>query len=118
MLLRVLTAVVMLAIALPAMAEEILHSVVNVDLMPSKQADGTRMLTDYIQGVRKDPTVLSATLVRQSGSLNHFILIQAFATRAAYDSHGEADYVRSFRSALYPYLGSPWDERVGDDITR
>ncbi|WP_280137491.1 MULTISPECIES: hypothetical protein [unclassified Methylobacterium] len=41
MLLRVLTAVVMLAIAVPAMAEEILHSVVNVDLMPSKQADGT-----------------------------------------------------------------------------
>ncbi|WP_419829946.1 putative quinol monooxygenase [Methylobacterium sp.] len=108
----------MLATALPAIAEEILHSVVNIDLMPSKQADGTRMLTDYFQGVRKEPSVLSPTLVRQSGSLNHFILIQAFATRTAYDNHGEADYVRSFRSALDPYLGSPWDERVGDDITR
>ncbi len=112
------TAVGILATALPAMAEEILHSVVNVDLMPSKQADGTRILTDYVQGLRKDPTVISATLVRQSGSLNHFILIQAFANRAAYESHDEADYVRNFRSALHPYLGSPWDERLGDDITR
>jgi quinol monooxygenase YgiN len=118
MLLRVLTAVIALAIAVPAMADETLHSVVNVDLMPSKQAAGTRILTDYVQGARKDSTVLSATLVRQSGSLNHFILIQAFATRAAYDSHYEAGYVRNFRSALHPYLGSPWDERLGDDLTR
>jgi quinol monooxygenase YgiN len=109
---------VALAIAGPATAGETLHSVVNVDLMPSKQAAGTRILTDYVQGARQDPIVLSATLVRQSGSLNHFILIQSFATRAAYESHDEADYVRNFRSALHPYLGSPWDERLGDDITR
>jgi quinol monooxygenase YgiN len=55
-------------------------------------------------------------LIGQSGSLNHFILIQSYATRAAYESHDEADNVRNFCSALHPYLGSPWDERVGDDI--
>lgn len=118
MLFRVLAAVLTLAVVVPAMADETMHSVVNVDLMPSQQSAGTRILTDYVRGARQDPAVRSATLVRQSGSLNHFILIQSFATKVAYESHDEAGYVKSFRAALHPYLGSPWDERLGTDITR
>lgn len=118
MLFRALTLAAFLTGAFPAMADAVVHAVINIDLMPRDQASGTKLLTGYVRELCRDPVVEAVTLVRQAGSTNHFILIQTFATRAAYGSHGEADYVRSFRSALHPYLGSPSDERSGDDITR
>jgi quinol monooxygenase YgiN len=118
-MLRILASAAALALAATvARADDAIHRIVNVDLMPSDQTVGTQILTGYAHRARSDPDVLSVTLVQQFGLSNHFILVEAFASKAAYERYLEADYVRSFRSALYPHLGSPWDERLGNDIAR
>ncbi|MEE7441913.1 putative quinol monooxygenase [Methylobacterium oryzae] len=115
---RFVTVAAALVVAPPAMADEVVHAVVNIDLMPSDQAAGTKILTEYVQRARQDPNVLSVALIQQDGTSNHFILLETFVNRTAYDVHVQSDHVRSFRAALYPHLGSPWDERLGNDRTR
>jgi hypothetical protein len=36
--------------------------------------------------------------------------------QSQYKAHVQAAYVRKFRERLFPYLGSPWDERLYRDI--
>ena len=104
-------------LASAAPGEDSIHAIVNVDIMPDDQAVGTRLLVDYVHRARRDRDVLTITLIQQSGSTNHFIIDETFASKAAYDRGRRAEYVRSFRAMLYPHLGSPWDERLGTDLT-
>src|ERR1700749_637318 len=92
------------------------HVIVNVDLMPNNQEAGTTLLLDYIRQARKDPALRSVTLIQETRASNHYILNETFADPGAYSHHAETDYVRSFRTKLYPNLGSPWDERSGFDV--
>ena len=103
----------------PAAAPDaMVHTVVLVDVVPSDQAAGLALLTGYVAGARQDANVGSVTLIRQDGIPNHFILEEVFASAAAYDRFVAEDRVRAFRAALFPHLGSPWDERRGAALTR
>jgi quinol monooxygenase YgiN len=112
-----------LSIAMPAMAAEAprggpVHAVVNVDLMPSDEAAGKALLLDHVRQSRMEAGVRSVTLLQQDEGSNHFILIEDFASLDAYRIFGESERVRRFRAALYPHLGSPWDERTGHDAEK
>ena len=88
-------------------------AVVLVDVLPTDRAAGRAMLTGYVADARQDPNVRSVTLLQQDSIPNHFILVESFPSRAAYDRFVAEDRVRAFRAALFPHLGSPWDERRG-----
>jgi quinol monooxygenase YgiN len=100
----------------PASAQPIISSV-NVDVMPDHRSKGTDILLDYLREAKKDPDLTDIRLQQQIGSPNHFILSQTMSDKAAYDRHVQADYVRKFRSDLYPHLGGPWDERLFQDMS-
>ena len=90
--------------------------IVNVDV--TDEVQGTRLLTDFVRQVKLDRAAISIRLISQGPQApNHFILVETFASQAAYDRFVQSSPVRTFRSSLYPHLGSPWDERIGHDIT-
>lgn len=98
----------------PAAAHErAVHAIVYIDLIPSEKTAGSVLLAGYARRARRDAALQSATLIKQASIPNHFILDEAFASEAAYQRFTRQAYVRSFRTALYPHLGSPWDERLG-----
>ena len=96
--------------AVPAQA---LHAVVLVDVIPPDQAIGSTALADYARRARREPGVRSVVLIQQASVPNHFILEETFQDQAAYKRFSSAAWVRAFRAALFPHLGSPWDERLG-----
>lgn len=104
--------------AIGAGSEDPVRSIVNVDVMPTHHAIGAQILADYARHARQDPAITSLSLIQQSGSDNHFILETTFTSKAGHDHHVEEDYVRSFRTTLFPHLGSPWDEHLGKDIAQ
>ncbi|WP_260928406.1 putative quinol monooxygenase [Novosphingobium sp. 9] len=103
--------------ASPATVDAPVRAIVNVDLMPSDEVPGTALLKAYVAQSRHDADVVSIALVSQDGSANHFILDETFASRSAYARFVASSAVRSFRQALFPHLGSPWDERSGTEVS-
>jgi quinol monooxygenase YgiN len=99
----------------PSAAQSI-NSLVNVDVRPDHVSEGTNVLRDYLGKAKSDPDLTGVRLEQQIGALNHFVLNQTMADKAAYDRHVQATYVRKFREDLYPHLGSPWDERLFQDM--
>jgi quinol monooxygenase YgiN len=92
------------------------HIIVNVDVMPTELVAGRQALTEFVSKARKDRAMKSIVLIEQSATPNHFIIDESFASRAAYAQFVQSAYVRAFRASLFPLLGSPWDERAGDDL--
>ena len=51
-------------------------------------------------------------LERQAPGLgNHFRLFEVWANEAAFNAHNLAAHTQTFRNALYPMLGTPYDQR-------
>jgi quinol monooxygenase YgiN len=117
-ILLTLSAIIASAPALAAPDPAPLRAIVNVDVMPTHHAIGEQILAKYVDRARRDPAVMSISLIQQSGSDNHFILDETFASKAVYDHYIEQEDVRVFRATLYPHLGSPWDEHLGADIAQ
>ena len=103
-------------VAMPVVAgaqEQAVHAIVFIDVIPGEQFAGSALLADYVRRARGDADLLAVTLIEQSSITNHFILEETFTSEAARQRFTQQAYVRDFRSALHPHLGSPWDERLG-----
>ena|SRR5579871_4558300 len=99
-----------------APADGNVHAIINIDVIPDDEAVGTQILSDYVREARHGSGVLSIHLIQQTSGSNHFILSEVFANQAAYEQWIQSPAVRKFRDALYPHLGSPWDERLGYEL--
>ncbi len=93
------------------MAEPI-HAAVNIDIMPDHLTEAMTALRDYLAAAKNDPTLEAIELSQRIDAPNHFILDLKMADKAKYEAHIQAAYVRKFRERLFPWLGSPWDERL------
>ena len=100
-----------------AAPERPIHVVVFVDVIPTDMAAGSALLATFVRQARRDRALRSIMLVEQTTMPNHFILDETFATSADYSSFEQRGYVRAFRNALFPHLGSPWDERSGREVS-
>jgi quinol monooxygenase YgiN len=101
----------------PALAQSI-HSSVNIDIMPDELATGMTVLKDYLRDAKNDRTLEAIQLSQRIDAPNHFMLDQRMADKSQYEAHIQAAYVRKFRERLFPCLGSPWDERLYQDIAQ
>ncbi|MGL4301887.1 MAG: putative quinol monooxygenase [Sphingomonas sp.] len=97
--------------------EKPVRAVVLIDVIPSDQDEGLAALKDFVRRARQDKDVTSIDLIQQATFTNHFMLEEVFPSQSAYRSFLSKDYVRAFRAALFPHLGSPWDERPGQEVT-
>jgi quinol monooxygenase YgiN len=109
-------AIVMLAASSLSATAQSIRTSVNIDVMPDHLAEGLAALKDYLAEAKRDPTLESIQLAQRIDAPNHFILDLKMADRASYATHIQSWYVRQFRERLFPYLGSPWDERLYQDI--
>ena len=96
-----------------AASNQTFHAIVFIDVIPPDKAIGLATLAGYVRRARQEPGVQSIIIIQQAAIPNHFILEEAFQDEAAYQRFSSAAWVRAFRAALFPHLGSPWDERLG-----
>ncbi len=108
---------VVLCAGLPVFAQGgRLHIVSHVDVTPQYAKDTAKLLLTYGAETRKDPGALRVDVLVEPGHTNHFTLIEVWESRAAYDAHVSLDRTKAFREKLYPWLGSPYDERLHEEV--
>jgi quinol monooxygenase YgiN len=93
-----------------------LHVVSHVDVIPKFSEDTSKALLAYAIDSRKDGGALRVDVLVEAGRPNHFTLIELWESRAAYDAHIGKDHTRAFREKLHPWLGSPYDERLNEEV--
>ena len=68
------------------------------------------MLKNFAAESQDDPGVVSFQLITRT--TNHFQLIQIYNSLAAFNRHVQAPHTIAFRSAIQPFIGAPYDERI------
>ena len=86
--------------------------VTHVDVDPQNVPVAEPLLVNFVIDSRNDRGVKSFTLITQEGTDNHFQLIEVFRDMAAFDAHVSAAHTITFRTALQPFIGAPYDERL------
>ena len=93
-----------------------LHIVVHVDVIPKFAADTGKLLQSYAADTRKDAGAQRVDVLVESGRPNHFTLIELWESRAAYEAHVAKEHTKKYRDTLFPWLGSPYDERFNEEF--
>jgi len=88
------------------------YVVTYVDLTPNHLTEGVKLLQQFAADSRKDPGAVRFEVLRQDARPNHLMLLEAWRSRQAFDTHTNSDHTKEFREKLYPMLGSPFDERI------
>ena len=98
----------------PAHADEFGEVVVvtHVDVDPQFVGQAEPLLVTFVEDSRNDPGVKSFILITQDPTTNHFQLIEVFQNMRAFDAHVSASHTVAFRTALQPFIGAPYDERL------
>ena len=86
--------------------------VTHIDVIPTFLAQAQPLIQQFVADSANDPGVVEFLLVSWDGITNHFQLIERYDTRRAFDLHVSAPHSVSFRNALQPFIGAPYDERV------
>jgi len=114
----IMTAVLLagLAAAQQKGPEPQLHVVTYVDVYPNFAAEAATLLAKMAADSRKEPGFVRLDILRDTMRSNHFAIIEVWQTRQAFDAHTAAPHVRAVREKLQPSLGSPYDERLYNQV--
>jgi quinol monooxygenase YgiN len=93
-----------------------LHVVAHVDVIPKFSEDTSKALMAYAVDSRRDAGAVRVDVLVEAGRPNHFTVIELWESHAAYDAHVSKDHTRAFREKLHPWLGSPYDERLNEEV--
>jgi quinol monooxygenase YgiN len=86
--------------------------VVHVDVLPDDAKAGENLLSKEASDARADPGCLRYEAVQQIGRPNHFTIVSSWKSRDAFEAASASAHTKAFRNAIYPMLGSPFDERL------
>ena len=88
--------------------------VTHLDIIPTPtfMTDAVPLIENFVLDSRKDPGVISFTMITWDPTTNHFQLIERFRNMRAFDAHVSAMHTVDFRNALQPFIGAPYDERL------
>ncbi|HTA41072.1 MAG TPA: putative quinol monooxygenase [Bryobacteraceae bacterium] len=95
-----------------AQAQEPVHVITHIDLMPAGTATGVTLLKQFAAATLKEKECLRFEVLQQDGRPNHFTLVATWKDKSAFDAHDSAPYTKEFREKMQPLIGSPWDERL------
>ena len=90
--------------------------IAHVDVLPTHAKETAALLQEYAADSRKDAGAQRIDVLIESGRANHFTLIEVWESRAAYDAHINKDHTRAYREKLHAWLGSPYDERLNEEV--
>ncbi len=86
--------------------------ITHVDIDPQFVDQALPVLDTFVSDSASDPGVQSFALLSQTGTTNHFQLIEVFANQQAFDAHVSAQHTLDFRNDIQPFIGAPHDERL------
>lgn len=95
-----------------AQAQEPVHVITHIDLMPNGTATGVTLLKQFAATTLKEKDCLRFEILQQDGRPNHLTLVATWKDQKAFDAHDSAPYTKEFREKMQPLIGSPWDERL------
>jgi quinol monooxygenase YgiN len=98
----------------PAMAGErgVITVVTHIDVIPTFLDQAVPVLQNFASDSKSDPGVMRFDLITWAPTTNHFQLIQIYSSLEAFNRHVQAAHTVAFRSAVQPFIGAPYDERV------
>ncbi len=93
-------------------AQEPVHVITHIDLMPTGVPAGIAALKQFAAATLKEKDCIRFEILQQDGRPNHFTLVATWKSKSAFDAHDAAPYTKTFREKMQPLIGSPWDERL------
>lgn len=102
-------------VAQPARSQDAQHSlyaVAYLEVLPGKQKQARRLISDYVAGARRAPGALAINALVRTGYPNQFALIEQWQTQKARDDFGSTEAAKNFHTAFAKIEGAGLDERV------
>jgi quinol monooxygenase YgiN len=90
--------------------------VTHVDLVPEGEKAGARLLSKEASETRRDPGCLRYDALQQIDRPNHFTIVSEWKSRDAFEAASASAHTKAFKTAIYPMLGSPFDERLHTEL--
>jgi quinol monooxygenase YgiN len=85
--------------------------VTYLEVVPSAEAETTRLLREVAAASRKEAGNLRFEVLQRIERPAHFAIIEAWADSKAFESHGANAATKTFRDKLKPLQVGPYDER-------
>jgi len=105
------------AFALPQQnATKPLYVVTYIDVFPAYAMEAATLLQTFANNSRKDPGSVRFEVLRDVARMNHFSIVEIWNSQKSYDAHLALAHTRSFREKLQAGLGSPFDERLYNNL--
>ena len=84
--------------------------------IPQNVENSNALLNKLAADAQHAPGVVSFKILREANRANHFIIFGTFKDMAAFEAYSGSETTRTFRQALQPKLGGPFDERLYIDL--
>jgi quinol monooxygenase YgiN len=98
-------------VALPSNAGAV-FAVTHVDVVPTAKDEAVAAMLQLGDAGRKAQGNLHFEVTQQASHLNHFAVVEAWASRDALDAHTSSAAQVAFRDRLGPMAGALYDERL------
>jgi quinol monooxygenase YgiN len=82
------------------------------DVQPASVRQGAALVAEYARASRMDSGSTSVEAFQEIGRTHRFVVIEAWATSAAFTAHEQAPHTTDFRNRLKAIHRSPYDQRV------
>ncbi len=92
------------------------YVVTHIDITPNYAEAAKKLLTEFAAATRTDDALIRYDLLQQDSRANHFVAVEVWESRDAYEAHGGHPHSIAFREKLQPMLGSPFDVRLHSAI--
>jgi quinol monooxygenase YgiN len=84
----------------------------HLDVAPNTLPALLALMKPFGDATAKEQGVVSYQILRQTaGARNHFRLFEIWSNEQAWEAHNLAKHTQDFRDALFPMLGTPYDQR-------
>jgi quinol monooxygenase YgiN len=93
------------------------HAVSYIEVMPSARAAMVVALKQYRDASRQEAGHVRIDLLEQVGRPGHFAIVEHWRDQQAFDAHGMAPHVKTFRDALQSIRLSDYDQRPYKPLT-
>ena len=93
-----------------------IYVVTHVDIIPPQKDAGTKLVQQYVTDTRKDQGLVRVEAGSEISRGNHIMIVEVWQNKKAFDEHVAASHTRQFRQQLDPMLGSPYDERLHQNL--
>ena len=88
----------------------------HVDVTPDNTDRTAAALRAYVETARREPGAVRVEAVQEART-NHFDLLEVWRDRAAYEAHAASAATVRFHDTIFPWRGSPFEERLANTIT-